>query len=166
MQAFFANTLKLLFCSLCRLEQFTGIVVSFVPTINMMRYLSILFIAFVYSISSKAQTFESMLCQSWHTYKYIQADGLVIDPLPQYKNDKISFHKDHTVVSLEGTPKGMHTQNGVWSYTKATKMLKMEDKESYTTIEVKVIKLTSKELVYEYQPPGRQKTKFYLRPVK
>lgn len=131
-----------------------------------MKYFFMLLAIVSLSFSVHAQTFESLLCRSWHTYKYVQADGLKIDPLPQYKDDKITFHTDHTIVSLEGTPNGIHTQKGTWAYTPATKMLKMVDTEGKITIEVKVLKLTGKEFVYEYQPPGRQKTKFYQRPVK
>jgi hypothetical protein len=131
-----------------------------------MKYLLILLAMVSFGLTAQAQSFESLLCRSWHTYKYVQADGLKIDPLPQYKDDKITFHTDHTIVSLEGTPNGMHTQKGTWSYTPATKKLKMVDAEGKVTIEVKVIKLTAKEFVYEYQPPGRQLTKFYQHPVK
>lgn len=123
-------------------------------------------LALFLSAASFAQPFEKMLCRSWHTYKYIQADGQVIDPLPQYAHDKITFNPDHSVISLEGTPTGMHTQKGTWSYAPATRTLSMVDKEGKITIDVKVLKLTDKQFVYEYTPPGRQKTKFYLKPVK
>jgi len=86
-----------------------------------------------------------------------EEDGDKFPPAPNQKDNKMIFYNDQKVSSVEGNK----IQNGVWKYIPNSKLLTITDTETGEIANMKVLKLTSKEMVLEYMDPDGNPLKMY-----
>ena len=99
---------------------------------------------------------DSLICHEWKLVLY-EEDGDKFPPAPNQKDNKMIFYNDQKVSSVEGNK----IQNGVWKYIPNSKLLTITDTETGEIANMKVLKLTSKEMVLEYMDPDGNPLKMY-----
>ena len=127
---------------------------------------SILIFITLLTLSSKTisaqsvNSVDSLICHEWKLVLY-EEDGDKFPPAPDQKDNKMIFYNDHKVKSVEGNK----IQNGVWKYIPNSKLLTITDTETGEIANMKVLKLTNKEMVLEYLDPDGIPLKMYSERV-
>jgi len=117
----------------------------------------------LFSKTSFCQTntnIDSLICQEWKLVFY-EENGEKFPPAPEQKDSKMIFYLDYKVKSIEPD----NIQNGVWKYNLTTKLLSIVDNETAEIANMKVLKLTKKEIVLEYNDPDGIPLKMYMESV-
>ena len=112
------------------------------------------------SFCQTSTSVDSLICQEWKLVFY-EDKGEKFPPTPEQKDSRMIFYLDHKVKSIEPD----NIQNGVWKYNLTNKQLSITDNETAEIANMKVLKLTKKEIVLEYKDPDGIPLKMYMEPV-
>lgn len=112
---------------------------------------------------SKHSINKDLLCKIWKLEKYQEADGKIY-PIPaEMKNDYLTYNCDGTMESIE--QEGL--VKGKWTYNEDTKTITVTqstNKNYPAKVEIRIIKLTTEELVVEAKDAGGATLVMYMKP--
>lgn len=120
------------------------------------------FLISVFFLAADAQTsnqsvLSDRLCKTWKIEKMIQ-DGKTSKPDNALSDFVLIIHPDHTV------QQGMNPDGlikGSWTLDEKNRVLAVKDNETGTTYQMKVLSVSTNELVLEDQSPNSSLTIYY-----
>ncbi|MCC6599781.1 MAG: hypothetical protein IT223_03810 [Crocinitomicaceae bacterium] len=130
-----------------------------------MKHISIILLL-LFPIASFCQTtaeVEKRICRTWKPAFY-ESGGQKSPPSAEQKGNRMSFEYTHGAMVTDGEK----ITTGTWNYDESRKMITIENSTlgaSEKHIGV-LLSLTDKELVMEYQSPGKTFLKIFLVPEK
>lgn len=126
---------------------------------NKLKYiLFALLVTFTLSAQTKQQA-DTWLSKPWQV-QYSFENGKKIIPNQKQKNDGITFYSNAKFSMTQGGEK----LNGIWKYSESKKAIELNITSLGIKTNLKLVKLTANELIYETQYEDGTIFKYHLTP--